>query len=939
MHQPDRTKKLRFNPSSPARDQPRPGTPPTRGYLSSSRSARAKETQEGDQSPYDSGYDSTYSTASGPGNPPSNTGSDIDDQAFQLISDIRSARTTTPHGPHAPTTDEDSNNNHPTHTTAPYPSLSTVNNPLDDDSSDGPPPLIPDSDDSDSDSDGAFAHDRDDDCRSTSGPSAANQDIANNQASFRTQPRQTWSHIMAGNQHNHPWTRSQPRPRAHYQDRHEDDYTFDVRMATKDSTSTPRDETDNPTYWHQPLTPTSFSNPKPPTLTSAQTAMWRHSGLHWYAHIHIAFTEEDIKDLETRPPPILRRTLPNIEYMDSNPHSPDKPFTIQSRLDLFTRSGKDWGTYIDGLAPSLRLHYQSQPPPPRQTTNSSSQYHRTYERVQAPIRIHPPREHTPTAPERYNPSNRTRGQPPTTLEGYNPANLYGKRDSENQTQEQPSATNNTSIGGYEPTHPLPHNPYNPHNRSIPNPQPIHKKHRLAPATSPQTEEQSYKRRQSSNREHGNYKPNRPATKARQDSCPDPPGEPWCDCCTATLSDDDNTKWAIQSTTHPHTRYRTSAPNEFTPPRLHSNLHRDYLRLYRANRQHHRAQRIAHQKQEAYIGAYEEYTPHTTYTNTPEVTELPTTIANLQYARYIERGGQRPQGPHASDFPYNSPQHHNMQTGQNYRTWFHSEVSHNYHTLGAATNMYYDWFLATSTQPEPPLSRPPPQGTEGQSDNDSDPPRANNSSRYNGPRAQTNRITANTTAHNNTPHQPSPPHRTASEDDNATIEDNDSDHNSTHNIYAQTTPETLRADPDDPTAVLDTGAMMTTIPRRLILGTKWEASIRPATPGTTIRYGNMETESVEETTTIGDYKASLVPDRYSTALICVHDITMSGHTVIFTNTATIVEDIGGRYSIHIPRAPTSREWRTPLNILHRLTTLRHLHPLTDTLPHPDQTHIA
>jgi hypothetical protein len=120
-------------------------------------------------------------------------------------------------------------------------------------------------------------------------------------------------------------------------------------------------------------------------------------------------------------------------------------------------------------------------------------------------------------------------------------------------------------------------------------------------------------------------------------------------------------------------------------------------------------------------------------------------------------------------------------------------------------------------------------------------------------------------------------------------------------------------------------MMTTIPRRLILGTKWEASIRAAaTPGKTIRYGNMETESVEETTTIGDYMASLVPDRYSTALICVQDITMSGHTVIFTNTATIVvEDIGGRYSIHIPRTPTSREWRTPLNLLHRLTTLRHL----------------
>jgi hypothetical protein len=107
VHQPDRTKKLRFNSNSSAKDYTRPGTPPTRGYLSSSRSARAHEIQEGDQFPYDSGYDSYYSTASGPGNPPSNTGSDIEDQAIQLISDIRSARTTTQDEPNVPTTAAD----------------------------------------------------------------------------------------------------------------------------------------------------------------------------------------------------------------------------------------------------------------------------------------------------------------------------------------------------------------------------------------------------------------------------------------------------------------------------------------------------------------------------------------------------------------------------------------------------------------------------------------------------------------------------------------------------------------------------------------------------------------------------------------------------------------------------------------------------------------
>ena len=41
-------------------------------------------------------------------------------------------------------------------------------------------------------------------------------------------------------------------------------------------------------------------------------------------------------------------------------------------------------------------------------------------------------------------------------------------------------------------------------------------------------------------------------------------------------------------------------------------------------------------------------------------------------------------------------------------------------------------------------------------------------------------------------------------------------------------------------------MMTTAPRRLLtINTEWEANIRPAPPETAIRYGNMETEPVEE----------------------------------------------------------------------------------------------
>jgi hypothetical protein len=91
-------------------------------------------------------------------------------------------------------------------------------------------------------------------------------------------------------------------------------------------------------------------------------------------------------------------------------------------------------------------------------------------------------------------------------------------------------------------------------------------------------------------------------------------------------------------------------------------------------------------------------------------------------------------------------------------------------------------------------------------------------------------------------------------------------------------------------------MMTTIPRRLILGTKWEASIRAATPGTTIRYGNMETEPVEETSNIGSYPLSIVPNRYRTALVCVHDIVTAGHVVTFTNSETIISDIDAAYTL-------------------------------------------
>jgi hypothetical protein len=143
---------------------------------------------------------------------------------------------------------------------------------------------------------------------------------------------------------------------------------------------------------------------------------------------------------------------------------------------------------------------------------------------------------------------------------------------------------------------------------------------------------------------------------------------------------------------------------------------------------------------------------------------------------------------------------------------------------------------------------------------------------------------------------------------------------------------VHTSPDDANAVLDSGAMMTTAPRRhLTINPEWEDNIHPAPPGIAIRYGNMETEPVEEVSHIGSYHLSIVPNRYRTALVCVHDIVSAGHVVTFTNHETIISDVGGAYTLRIP---DSREWRVPLHLLQRLTGLRTEHPLHNPQQHRD-----
>ena len=98
-----------------------------------------------------------------------------------------------------------------------------------------------------------------------------------------------------------------------------------------------------------------------------------------------------------------------------------------------------------------------------------------------------------------------------------------------------------------------------------------------------------------------------------------------------------------------------------------------------------------------------------------------------------------------------------------------------------------------------------------------------------------------------------------------------------------------------------------------------------------KYGD---KPVEEVSHIGSYPLSIVPNRYRTALVCVHDIVSAGHVVTFTNTETIAIDIGGAYTLRIPCIPDSREWRLPLHLLQRLTDLRVEHPLHNLQHHID-----
>jgi hypothetical protein len=128
------------------------------------------------------------------------------------------------------------------------------------------------------------------------------------------------------------------------------------------------------------------------------------------------------------------------------------------------------------------------------------------------------------------------------------------------------------------------------------------------------------------------------------------------------------------------------------------------------------------------------------------------------------------------------------------------------------------------------------------------------------------------------------------------------------------------------AVVDTGAQVTTMPESAVSRMPMAHNHRDAPPGTAVKYGNGEIETIERLVDIGHYEVQITPDNCSTSLISVDQIVEDGHTVTFTKTETVIADETDRYSLAYPRVPNSREWKIPMHAMADISQLRQDHPL-------------
>ena len=167
--------------------------------------------------------------------------------------------------------------------------------------------------------------------------------------------------------------------------------------------------------------------------------------------------------------------------------------------------------------------------------------------------------------------------------------------------------------------------------------------------------------------------------------PDTEGQPWYDGCTAYLSENDNTQQGLRDPDNQTTSYRCR--HEEDPPPTHSNLHRDYLRIFRSNENYQNDQRSNQYKTIAHTG-----TPHPSpplHSPTPmkwptSRTASPTSSSN-DIAKEAAQHHLR-----SRDHRYNSPNHHNMAIDQSYRKWFKKAISRRHYSFGEATEYYTRW---------------------------------------------------------------------------------------------------------------------------------------------------------------------------------------------------------------------------------------------------------
>ncbi len=107
--------------------------------------------------------------------------------------------------------------------------------------------------------------------------------------------------------------------------------------------------------------------------------------------------------------------------------------------------------------------------------------------------------------------------------------------------------------------------------------------------------------------------------------------------------------------------------------------------------------------------------------------------------------------------------------------------------------------------------------------------------------------------------------------------------------------------------------------------------RDAPPGTVVKYGNGELETIERLVNIGHYEVQVTPDNCAATLISVDQIVEDGHTVTFSKTQTIITDKEGHYRLQYDRAPESREWTMPMEAMEDITILHQNFPLSRMEP--------